>query len=129
MADQQHHCSDVANVINAATLRHDINDKPFYLKVASPATLEITNKANDAPSLVDNSTDVDLNILSWNVAGLQSKLGDEDWLRIIKEQDVVMFQETWATDDLYIEGFHCISTVASHNNRGAHQGDFLLGLM
>ena len=46
-----------------------------------------------------------LTFLSWNVAGIKSKLMDPSFVAYIKGSDILLLQETWACEDFFLSGY------------------------
>lgn len=77
-------------------------EKGLSTQVISPLVqLETTNQVESKESEYAVGT----RLLSWNVAGIKSKLSCPEWGDFIDKQEICMFQETWAREDLQRVGF------------------------
>ncbi|KAJ1124319.1 hypothetical protein NDU88_002780 [Pleurodeles waltl] len=63
-----------------------------------------------------------MRLIWWNVAGLASKLGTQDWITYIESGDVCMFQETWAREDYNHQGYESFSIAARWEGKGRPSG-------
>ena len=64
-----------------------------------------------------------LQILSFNVEGLKTKLDDPSFLELIKKYNIIILTETWRADTLKsnIESFwDCLPVRAKHENAIRH---------
>ena len=61
-------------------------------------------------------------IISWNVAGLLSKLADSAWNAYVDQFDICIFQETWVTVPCFKSGYMCFSNNAIPSKSGRASG-------
>jgi hypothetical protein len=63
-----------------------------------------------------------LNITAWNCNGLtEEKLNDEEFLKLIKSNDIVFLSETWTDNDsdIGIDGYSCFNFYRKFRNKRA----------
>lgn len=69
-----------------------------------------------------------LNLVSWNIAGLSGKLDDPGWRDYISAFEVCLFQETWALEECFMEGFGSFSIPAKKSKKGRPKGGLTIWL-
>lgn len=75
-----------------------------------------------SPSPGSHSVPSRMRVLSWNVAGLISKLDNPDWGLFIDQHNVCLFQDTWARKNPQWLGYVSIRAVATFGGKGRPSG-------
>lgn len=60
--------------------------------------------------------------VSWNIAGLKSRMKIPEWASFILDHAVCLFQETWLLEPLFFEGYVNFSIPATKGIRGRPSG-------
>ena len=63
-----------------------------------------------------------INLLSWNVAGIKEKLSNPDWLAFVSRYSILCFQETWARNKWYMDGYSSFCLLAMPARAGRAKG-------
>lgn len=67
-----------------------------------------------------------IKLLSWNIAGLQAKLDDEDFIDFLSTMDIIMLQETWRVREVNLPGYVVHQQLATANTHGRASGGLLI---
>ena len=72
-----------------------------------------------------------LSIVTWNVNGLSEKLKDDEFIRIISNNDMICLTETWTSvqSNIKLKGYKSVHRIRHKNRRKGRRSGGIIFLL
>lgn len=99
-----------------------LSRSPTSLTISISSSIDLPDESVAGCHSTDEGLS-NMNLLTWNIAGLASKIDDPFWLKFVRNFSVINLQETWLVDSNHVlEGYQAFFVPATPSVGGRSKG-------